>query len=380
MRTTMETRSSTSLLLISLIFSFLSALIVPSTALGFTCINTTTTSCESLIDYIPPNDTTLVSISSLFGVTNFYSLLGANLFSLSTPSSQSFAANDTIRIPFPCSCSNGSGISDKVPMYTVKSGDSLDSIATNVYSRLVTYQEIAQVNNISDPSLIDIGQNLWIPLPCSCDKVNGNSIVENQVVHYGHLVAKGSSVDQIAMEYGIDANTLSELNGISNANQLQAGQLLDVPLTVCDSVVGKGSEDYPLLVANGTYALTAYNCIQCKCQPNIYISNITMVLQCEPSQGVKPSNISQCPSMECSNSGLLIGQTSNCKVCDYAGYVNTTILTSYDSFSTSNCSVLVKGLAGSAEASKVATMCFSAFGREIGFGIPRFGGGSALRQ
>ncbi|KAJ4964360.1 hypothetical protein NE237_024299 [Protea cynaroides] len=198
-------------------------------ALGFTCNSTTTKTCESLIDYVSPSDTTLANISSLFGVTNFYSLLGAN-FSLSTPSNQSFAANDTIKIPFPYSCSNGIGISDKIPLYTVKSGDNWDYIATYVYSRI-------------------------------------------SVVHYGHVVTKGSSVEQIAVEYGTDANTILELNGISNANQLQAKKVLDVPLTVCNLVVHKESEDFPLLVANGTYALTASNCIQCKCQPSISAYN-----------------------------------------------------------------------------------------------------------
>ncbi|XP_043714505.1 lysM domain-containing GPI-anchored protein 2 [Telopea speciosissima] len=314
-------------LLLSLTFALFSALIVvPSTALGFTCSSSTTT-CESLIDYVSPNDTTLANIASLFSVTNFYNLLGANSYPLSTSPNQSFAANNTIKIPFPCSCSNGTGISNKVPVYTVQPGDNLDHIAVDVYSRLVTYQEIAQVNNIADPSLIQLGQKLWIPLQCSCDKVGGN-----QVVHYGYVVANGSTVSQIAAEYGTDVNTLLSLNGMSSANQLLANQVLDVPLKVCTSSVSGKSQDYPLLVANGTYTLTAYNCIKCSCQ-----SSNNFTLQCEPSQLVKPSNISQCPSMKC-NDGLLIGNTSSCVTCAYAGYYNTTILSTLNNLNTGTCS------------------------------------------
>ncbi len=84
---------------------------------------------------------------------------------------------------------------------------------------------MAQVNGIPDPDKILVGQELWIPLPCSCDEVAGT-----KVVHYGHVVEAGSSVEKIAMTYGTTEDILLQLNGIVNASQLLAGQVLDVPL------------------------------------------------------------------------------------------------------------------------------------------------------
>ncbi|XP_043709512.1 lysM domain-containing GPI-anchored protein 2-like isoform X2 [Telopea speciosissima] len=296
-----------------------SALIVPSTAdLGFNCSIQAT--CKSVIDYVSPNKTTLAHISTLFGVANFYDLLGANSLTVSTKSNYIVEAKATIKIPFPCNCSNGTGISNRVPYYKVQLGDGLDHIARNVYSELVTYQQIAQVNNISDPNVIQTGQELWIPLPCSCVEVGGA-----QVVHYGHVVTKGSTVEQIAEEYGTDQNTLLKLNGMADANALIAGQVIDVPLKVCSSSVNKSSEDYPMLVPNGTYALTAYNCVQCSCQSSYH--NYT--LQCKPS-GVEPTNVTQCPSMTCQDGSLIGNTTSTCSTCAYAGYLKTNIFTTLD--------------------------------------------------
>lgn len=41
-------------------------------------------------------------------------------------------------------------------------------------------------------------------------------------------------------------------------------------LAVCKSSVGNASADYNLLVPNGTYVLTADDCIQCSCSASNY--------------------------------------------------------------------------------------------------------------
>ncbi|KAM2647753.1 hypothetical protein TB1_000967 [Malus domestica] len=96
--------------------------------------------------------------------------------------------------------------------------------------------EIAAVNKISDPSLIRIGHKLWIPLPCSCDEVDGE-----RGVHYGHVVVAGSSVEAIATEYGTTQETLPMINGISDPKTLQENQVLDVPLKACSSPISNES-------------------------------------------------------------------------------------------------------------------------------------------
>ncbi|PQQ11309.1 lysM domain-containing GPI-anchored protein 2 [Prunus yedoensis var. nudiflora] len=305
---------------LSLLLSFLTT---PASSATFNCSAATT--CQSLIDYVPANTTTLNAIKTLFNISHLRTLLGANNFPLSTAPTRTVPALQKILIPFKCLCSNGTGVSNKRPQYIVKPGDDLDHIATVVFSRLVKYQEIVAVNKIPNPSLITIGEKLWIPLPCSCDEVNGE-----RVVHYGHVVEAGSSVEAIATRYGTDQETLLRINGIADPKTLQANQVLDVPLKACSSSVSNNSLDAPLLVSNNTYVFTANNCVKCQCSS---ASNWT--LQCEPST----VNSTGCPAMQCQGSSqLFLGNTttSGCDqtTCTYAGYNKTNVLTTLTTQST----------------------------------------------
>lgn len=161
----------------------------------------------------------------LFDVKHLLSFLGANNFPMNTSSSFSLPASQKIKIPFNCKCENGTGLSDKRPIYKVQSGNTLDRIAEITFARLVTSLQIAAANGIPDPNKIEVGQELWIPLPCSCDDVEGN-----KVVHYGHLVESGSSVSAIATRFNVSEATILKLNGIADARDLKASQVLDIPL------------------------------------------------------------------------------------------------------------------------------------------------------
>lgn len=293
-----------------------------STAQPFRCISPST--CTSIIDYVLPNTTTLSALRTLFGVKNHRSLLGANNLPTTTSPNQTFPANQTLRIPFPCICRNGTGVSNGQPVYTVVAGDILSHIAEVVFSRLVTYQQIQAANNIPDANLILVGQQLRIPLPCSCDQVAGE-----RVVHYGHLVGRGNTVAGIAQMYNTTEDTLLQLNSLNSTDDLMAGAVLDVPLRACTSTVGNNSLDFPLLVPNGTYVYTATNCVRCTCN-----AANNWILECEPSN-INSSRWSSCPSMQCEGAdNLYLGNTtssSTCNTCAYAGYNNQTILTALQS-------------------------------------------------
>ncbi|PKI33119.1 hypothetical protein CRG98_046494 [Punica granatum] len=286
-----------------------------------------TASCHGLVGYKAPNETTLAAVQSLFGVPHLRSILGANDLLESTPANATVRQGQIIRIPFDCSCSNGTGTSRKIPVYTVRSNDTLSGIATNVFSSLVTFQDIAAASNITNPNIINVGQHLKIPLPCSCDPVDGE-----KVVHYAHLVASGSSVEEISRQFNVSADALLRLNKLASDSDLEADVAIDVPLKACSSMISNDSLDSSLLVSNGTYVFTANNCVKCSCS---FANNMT--LQCQPSQ-ISPSNGSVCPSMLCQGTDLYIGNStiSSCNrtTCNYAGYKGQAILTSLANEST----------------------------------------------
>ncbi|KAI4350227.1 hypothetical protein L6164_004700 [Bauhinia variegata] len=289
-----------------------------SEALGFKCSSESAT-CQALIDYKSPNATSYGAIQTLFNITNFIDLVGANARPRTTLPTASVDKDQIVRIPFPCNCTNSIGLSNHLPRYIVKDGDTLSHIAQDVFSGLVTYPQIQQANNIPDANKILVGQDFWIPLPCSCEQVNSTT----KVVHYGRIVAAGSSVQQLAQQSGIAQDILLDLNNMTDPNALLAGQIFDVPLRACSLGVRSGSLDSSSLVANGTDLYTANGCVKCSCD-----SSNDWTAQCEAS-----GSNSTCPSMQCQSSGsnstqLTIGSsntTSSCPraTCVYDGYSAT---------------------------------------------------------
>ncbi|KAI3736454.1 hypothetical protein L6452_15995 [Arctium lappa] len=299
------------------------------TPLGFRCTtNTSSPTCYSLIDYPLPNTTTLSSIQSLFQIKNLRNLLAANNLPTTTPPNRTFPSSSILKIPFPCFCRNNSGISNRRPYYVVVPNDGLYHIAAEVFSRLVTYPQIQLVNNIPNPDEILVGQRLWIPLPCSCDDVDGEA-----VVHYGHMVAPGSTVPGIAEEFNTTVSTLLSLNRMARAEDLKASSILDVPLKVCKSMVTTNSSDYPLLVPNGTSVYTANNCVRCRCD-----AANNWILECEPSGLTLPRG-QTCPSTQCEGTSANLGNITsgsgcNRSRCVYTGYTGGRIHTAISQEST----------------------------------------------
>ena len=182
--------------------------------------------CQALISYAPPNGTaaaTLAAVRALFQLRSHRALLAANGLPLSTPPTA--PAPVPLRVRLPCLCSGGAGATFQRPTYRVRAGDTLDAIARGAFAGLVTYQDIAAANNVSDPNKVAVGQQLWIPVPCSCDPVGGDP-----VVHLTYVAPAGSSVAGIAQEFGSTEETILAVNKMPDAKGLLAGQVLDVPL------------------------------------------------------------------------------------------------------------------------------------------------------
>jgi chitin elicitor-binding protein len=197
-----------------------------ASAATFTCTAPPGTTCQSSMDYRTINATTIGALASAFNTTTLTNLLGANGLPSTTPRSFVVPASSTLRIPFRCLCAgNGVGQSDHLPIYTVQPQDGLDAIARNVFDAFVTYQEIATANKIPDVNKINVGQKLWIPLPCSCDQVDSND-----VMHFAHIVGGGETTSGIAATFGVTESTLLKINNIADPKSLLKDQILDVPL------------------------------------------------------------------------------------------------------------------------------------------------------
>lgn len=106
--------------------------------------------------------------------------------------------------------------------YTVKKGDTLSEIAKEYGT---TVNEIASLNNISNPNIIYVGQYLVIP-------TTSNANISTATTY---TVKNGDTLSGIANKFGTTYQKLAEINRISNPNKIYAGQVLKITGTSSNS-------------------------------------------------------------------------------------------------------------------------------------------------
>jgi LysM repeat protein len=100
-------------------------------------------------------------------------------------------------------------------VHVVQAGESLFSIG-QLYG--VPWGEIAAANEIENPDLLSVGQELIIPVAASFSPPPGV-----------HVVQTGESISSIAELYDVTPTDLAEANGIENWDLIFVGQQLNIP-------------------------------------------------------------------------------------------------------------------------------------------------------
>jgi LysM repeat protein len=122
-------------------------------------------------------------------------------------------------------------------VYVIKSGDSLSKIAV---SHGVNTRELAELNQITDPNKIRIGQKLILPdyskpstsQPSAKQAASAKGpSAKKTVVASGeaYVVKSGDALSKIAARYGVKTKELMAANQIKDANRIRIGQKLVIP-------------------------------------------------------------------------------------------------------------------------------------------------------
>ncbi|XP_061344931.1 lysM domain-containing GPI-anchored protein 1-like [Gastrolobium bilobum] len=285
-------------------------------------------SCPSLLSYLLPWDSKLSEIATRFHV-NISDILAANSVYPITPSCahRILGAKSIVKIPISCPCLNGIRRSMST-IYTVEAADTLASISDG-YGGLVGAEQIQIVNGINATNPLTNGGSLIIPLPCTCfNNVNNGGTA----IYISYVVQKEESLGSIATVFGTTISDLETVNGLGQA-AVDPGDILSVPIAACSSATLNWYNE-SLIVPNGSYTLTASNCIKCTCAP------IDLKMQCLPSALDIP-----CYNLRCKGSNLVIGDEyvehskTGCNVsqCVYRGHRGGKILSSMMNFSYLQC-------------------------------------------
>lgn len=109
---------------------------------------------------------------------------------------------------------------DTITYYIVKRGDTLSGIGSK-YN--VNWKDIANLNNISSPHIIYVGQSIKIPV-----KGNTTNVQPQQNVQKTYTVKSGDTLSGIAAKYGTTYQEIARKNGIANPNKIYPGQVLKI--------------------------------------------------------------------------------------------------------------------------------------------------------
>ena len=163
---------------------------------------------------------------SLWSIANKYNTTVNELKSLNNLSSDVLQIGQVLNVP-----SNSVSVGNT---YTVKSGDSLWSIA-NKYN--TTVSNLKSLNNLSS-DVLQIGQVLNVP---------SNSVSMGNT----YTVKSGDSLWNVANRYGISVAELKSLNNLSS-DVLQIGQVLNVPSSNNVYIVKSGDSLWSIANRYGT--------------------------------------------------------------------------------------------------------------------------------
>lgn len=281
-------------------------------------------SCPALLGYTLYADMKVSEVAALFAVDPA-ALLAANALDFGAPGAahRILPMGLFVRVPTRCSCADGVRKSVSV-RYAARPADTLATVSDVVFAGLASSDQIRNENGLTsaDPDApLDAGQKLAIPLPCVCFNSSDNNL---PAVYLSYVVQVGDTVPAIAASYETTVTDVMNVNAMGSP-VAAPGDILAIPLPACASTFPKSASDHGLIVANGTYALTASNCVQCSCGPG------SLNLYCTPT-----SLLGTCPSMQCPNSNVMLGNVSthptgagcNVSACSYGGFVNGTITAS----------------------------------------------------
>ena len=168
------------------------------------------------VTYIPPEGSTDIYYTvkkgdSLWSIATQYGISVNELKNANNLTSNTLQIGQVLKIP---TLTGNDNIGTGGSTYTVKSGDSLWSIA-NQYG--ITVDELKRANNLTSNTL-QIGQVLTIPGQTTTPPT-GNVT---------YTVKRGDSLWSIANQYGITVDELKRANNLTS-NTLQIGQVLTIP-------------------------------------------------------------------------------------------------------------------------------------------------------
>ena len=139
--------------------------------------------------------------------------------------------------------------------YTVQSGDTLSGIALKFST---TSSKLAQLNSISNPNLIYVGQRLLVNQSSNSNSSSSgqssSATTNTETSSASYTVKSGDTLSGIASQYNTTVNQIVSLNQLSNPNLIYVGQVLKLKNS---QTTNSSSSSSTAATTVGTYTVKA---------------------------------------------------------------------------------------------------------------------------
>ena len=139
--------------------------------------------------------------------------------------------------------------------YTVQSGDTLSGIALKFST---TSSKLAQLNSISNPNLIYVGQRLLVNQSSNSNSSSSgqssSTTTNTETSSASYTVKSGDTLSGIASQYNTTVNQIVSLNQLSNPNLIYVGQVLKLKNS---QTTNSSSSSSTAATTAGTYTVKA---------------------------------------------------------------------------------------------------------------------------
>ncbi len=183
----------------------------------------------------------LSEIAERFGVSK-YDLIDVN--NISNP--EKLLVGQKVRIPkgadVEVPAAKKPSVSAAAPeKYTVSAGDTVGSIAAEYK---VSTRELLALNDIKDPRIIRVGQEITIPSAATVRPAMTEAKPTKQTEEY--KVRAGDTLGEIARKFSVSQKELKKINNIKNVRHLRVGQQLLLPSAekATESAAGSTKQTY----------------------------------------------------------------------------------------------------------------------------------------
>ena len=179
---------------------------------------------------------TVKSGDSLWSIAKRYGVTVNELKDANNLTSNSLSIGQILRIPI-------EGEESSSSTYVVKSGDTLYSIARQFNT---TVDSIKTLNNLTSNTL-RVGQTLRIP-----GETEEDTTIDVDYINY--TVKVGDSLYAIARNYGVTVNDIKEFNNLIS-NDLAIGQILRIPVAVDQEITVTPYIEYIVKRGDNLYSI-----------------------------------------------------------------------------------------------------------------------------